>query len=127
MQSGMGYEGELPTVVAEMLKERMELQTQKQGQGKGEGQETLVQGLKRSGVFGALLSSLEGQEAGGGEDIEFEENAMRALSRAVEKDGLEEGEKVKLRGVWEKWGEKGRAERGLVGEDGKDIARILKA
>lgn len=59
-------------------------------------------------------------------DVEFEENAMRALISAYDRDGLDAGEKKDLLGVWTKWGPEGRESRGLGGEDGVEIGKVFR-
>lgn len=113
MQSDEKYEGELPNEVRNLIKERMKAEA--------EG-ESLVDGLKREGVFSALVEALRD---GRGDDFEFEENALRALVRAAEKGGLSEAEKRDAKAVWEKLGAFGQDERGLGGNDGLEIARAL--
>ena len=113
LQSGEKYEGEIPDEVRNLIQERM-------APGSEEG-ESLVEGLKREGVFAALLEELE---AGGG-DWEFEENALRALVNTAERGGLSEGERTRLKGMWEKLGTIGQNERGFGGEDGVNISKVL--
>ncbi|ORX40046.1 nucleotide exchange factor Fes1-domain-containing protein [Kockovaella imperatae] len=115
MQSGEQYSGELPKEVAEILKE--------QGQTTdGNARESLVEGLKREGIFVTVLEALKSQKGG---DVEFEENAMRALVNATEKGGLDTSEKEQVKQIWESWGKDGREERGLGGNEGDDMAKIL--
>jgi hsp70-interacting protein len=111
MQSGEKYEGDIPKPVVELIQERMN---------SGEVSEPLVEGLKREGVIGQLLVGLK--EGG---DVEYEENAIRALSRAVEKGVLSAEEVGEVKGIWTQWGSSGQAERGLDGQDGKDIEAIF--
>lgn len=111
MQSGEKYEGDIPKPVVELIQERMN---------SGEVSEPLVEGLKRERVIGQLLVGLK--EGG---DVEYEENAIRALSRAVEKGVLSAEEVGEVKGIWTQWGTAGQAERGLDGQDGKDIEKIL--
>lgn len=111
MQSGEKYEGDIPKPVVELIQERMN---------SGEVSEPLVEGLKREGVIGQLLVGLK--EGG---DVEYEENAIRALSRAVEKGVLSAEEVGEVKGIWTRCGAGGQAERGLDGQDGKDIEAIL--
>jgi hsp70-interacting protein len=115
MQSDEKYEGELPNEVRNLVEESTKA---------GEIQESLVEGLKREGVLGGLVQGLKGDGEREG-DLEFEENAVRALSKSAEKGGLSEAEKETVRGIWERWGSAGQAERGLEGEDAKEISRIL--
>ncbi|ORY24290.1 nucleotide exchange factor Fes1-domain-containing protein [Naematelia encephala] len=113
MQSGEKYEGELPNEVRNLIEERMRSGTKS---------ESLVDGLKAHGVFTELLKGLKEVPEG---DFEYEENAIRTLVRAVEKGGLSPEEKNDLRAIWENRGALGQEERGLGGEDGVEIARIL--
>jgi hsp70-interacting protein len=111
MQSGEKYEGDIPKAVVELIQERMK---------SGEVSEPLVDGLQREGVIGALLVGLKDSE-----DVEYEENAIRALARAVERDVLSTEEVGEVKSIWTKWGTSGQAERGLDGQDGQDIEKIL--
>jgi hsp70-interacting protein len=111
MQSGEKYEGDIPKPVVELIQERMN---------SGEISEQLVDGLKREGVIGRLLVGLEGSD-----DVEYEENAMRALVRAVEKGVLSAEEVGQVKSVWTKWGTSGQADRGLDGQDGQDMEKVL--
>ena len=113
LQSDERYEGELPGEVKNLIEERMKAS--------GEG-ESLVAGLSREGVFGALVGVLR---SGVGDDVEFEENAIRTLGRAAEKGGLSDGHKAELTAVWEKLGIAGQEERGFTGDDRLDISRLL--
>lgn len=89
----------------------------------GASSELLLDGLKRTGVFTSLVEGLKARA--GDEDVEFEENAIRALSQAAAKGGLSTEEKDTVKSIWEKWGSVGQEERGLDGEDGKEIQRLL--
>ena len=111
MQSGEKYEGDIPKAVVELIKERTN---------SGEVSEPLVDGLKREGVIGALLVGMKDSE-----DVEYEENAIRALVRAVERDVLSPEEVAEVKSIWTKWGSSGQAERGLDGQDGQDIEQVL--
>jgi hsp70-interacting protein len=111
MQSGEKYEGDIPKPVVELIQEMMN---------SGEVSEPLVEGLKREGVIGQLSAGLAGSD-----DVEYEENAMRALSRAVEKGVLSTEEVGQVKAIWTKWGSSGQAERGLDGQDGQDIEKLL--
>ncbi len=113
MQSDEKYEGELPNEIRNLIEERM-----KSG---GEG-ENLIDGLKREGVLAVLIQALKER---GGEDFEFEENAVRALVRAAERGGLSSEEKSEVKAVWKKLGTVGQNERGLGGEDGIEATRAL--
>ena len=112
MQSGEVYEGEVPKPVVELLQKRMEA---------GETSPPLVEGLKTGGVLSALVKGL-GESEG---DLEYEENAIKALARAAESGGLEKQEVESVRGLWERWGVEGQKDRGLEGQDGKDIEKAL--
>lgn len=118
MQSGEKYEGDIPAEVQKMIEENQS--------STGKVEESLVEGLAREGVFGELLRGLKEIKGEDGEaDLEYEENAFRALVRGVEKGGLTVEQKMELRGIWEERGALGQEERGLGGEDGKEISRIL--
>lgn len=112
MQSGEKYEGDIPKSVAELIQQRME---------SGETSIPLIEGLKAEGVLSALLRGLLSSEG----DVEYEENAIRALARAAGSGVLEKEEKAELKGLWERWGTEGRTERGLDGQDGQDIETTL--
>jgi len=112
-QSEEKYEGEIPNEVRNLIEERTKA---------GGESETLLDGSRREGIFAALVEALKN---GDGEDLEFEENALRALGKAAEKGGLSEGEKAEVRAVWEKLGPTGQDERGLGGEDRKELSRAL--
>ena len=116
LQSGEEYNGEIPPEVVQAIQDAANNRTQVDGKS-----ETLLEGLRREGVLSGLLGSLRDVT----EDVEFEENAMRALGAALEKGGLSDGEKVELRSIWERWGEAGREERGLSGEEAASINRLL--
>lgn len=111
MQSGEKYEGDIPKAVEELIKERMN---------SCEVSEPLIDGLKREGVIGALLVGLKDSE-----DAEYDENAIRALARAAEKGVLSAEEVTEVKSIWAKWGTSGQAERGLDGQDGADIEKVL--
>jgi len=111
MQSGEKYEGDIPKPVVELIQERTK---------SGEVSEPLVDGLKREGVIGALLVGLKDSE-----DVEYEENAIRALARAVERGVLSTEEVAEVKSIWTTWGTTGQAERGLDGQDGQDIEKVL--
>lgn len=113
MQSGERYEGEIPSEVRNYIEENE----------KNAPTESLVEGLKREGVFTALVEGLKQ----GVDDVEYEENAMRTLVRAHQKGGLTVSEKSDVRTIWEKWGKQGRQERGLDGEDGREVSDALLA
>jgi hsp70-interacting protein len=117
LQSGEKYEGEIPKEVQALLEERMK-QT-----AAGASSELLLDGLKRTGVLSSLVEGLKARASD--EDIEFEENAIRALSQAAAKGGLNAEEKDTVKSIWENWGTAGQEERGLDGEDGKEIQRLL--
>ncbi|WVR06376.1 hypothetical protein IAU60_003407 [Kwoniella sp. DSM 27419] len=117
MQSTEKYQGEIPNEVRNLLEEQMkEVHV---GQALSEG---LVKGLKQQGVFTALLKGLK---EGKGEDVEYEENAIRALARAAESDGLGASEKDDFRSFWASLDASAREDRGLLGEDGKTIDAAL--
>ena len=114
MQSGEKYEGEIPNEVRNLIEERIK-------ETAGQPSETLVDGLKHSGVYSALIKAL----ASGSGDVEFEGNALNALARAAEKGGLSGSEKAQVKTFWESWTENDREERSLGGEDGKEISAAL--
>ncbi|OXH34057.1 hsp70-like protein [Cryptococcus neoformans] len=113
MQSSERYEGEIPSEVRNYIEENE----------KNAPSESLVEGLKREGVFTALVEGLKQ----GVDDVEYEENAMRALVRAHQQGGLTVSEKNDLKTIWEKWGKQGKQERGLDGEDGEEVSEALSA
>ncbi|KAL1412858.1 hsp70 nucleotide exchange factor fes1 [Vanrija albida] len=113
MQARESYEGEMPSEVRALLEER--------AAAAGGKEEDLVLALKRTGVFSSALAAL----AKGSDDAEYEENAVRALAKAAAAGGLSADEKAQLRAIWDKWGAEGRAERGLDGADGDEIAKDL--
>ncbi|WOO77415.1 Hsp70 nucleotide exchange factor FES1 [Vanrija pseudolonga] len=113
MQADETYEGEMPAEVRTLLEER--------AAAAGGKEENLVKALARTGVFASALAAL----AKGSDDLEYEENAVRALARAAATGGLTAEEKAQLKGIWEKWGAEGREERGFVGADGEEIAKDL--
>lgn len=115
VQDGQAYEGEIPGEVRDVMEAHA-----KEAQAGGE--KGLVQGLKENGVYAALVKGLQGEGEG---DVEFEENAMRALALAASKGGLGEEEKETVKGVWSRWGSKGQEEHGLVGQDATDIEARL--
>ena len=114
MQSGEEYGGEIPKEVEEVVKQHLEGSSP-------EPKQNLLQGLEGYGVLSALVESLKGDFV----DIEFEENAMRALAAAAEKGGLSQQEKTMVKAVWDLWGEEGQKGRGLGGEEGKTIGQAL--
>jgi hypothetical protein len=109
MQSGEKYEGDIPGEVNNLV----EANTKAGGE-----KEDVVSGLKREGVYSALLAGLKG----GVDDVEYEENAIRALGKAAQKGALDDEEKNEVRGIWNQWGQAGQADRGLEGEDATEIA-----
>lgn len=113
LQSEGTFEGEMPKEVVEMIKDQA-------GEVKAAG--SLVHGLKAQGVVDALAQGLA--QPGDG-DLEYEENAMRALSHAAGKGGLSESVQKQVKSVWEQWGSAGQEERGLSGEDGKAVQALL--
>ncbi|KAK8858620.1 hypothetical protein IAR55_002849 [Kwoniella newhampshirensis] len=118
MQSGEVYEGEIPNEVRGLLEQKMK-------EVNGGRSETLVDGMKREGVFEILINALKEKKEE--IDVEFEENAMRALTRAIEKDALSMNDKEELKSVWAGWDEQDREDRGLGGEDGIAISAMLGA
>lgn len=112
MQDGEKYEGEVPGEVRNLV-EASEKENGPEG--------SLVTGLKREGVFAALVEGL--QE--GGDDVEYDENALRALSRAAQRDGLTSEERAAVKATWAKWGNAGQAERGFQGEDAQEISKVF--
>ena len=113
MQSEEKYEGELPSEVRKLMEERMNASGDS---------ESLMDGMKREGVFAALVEAMKTSEGG---DFEFEENALRALVRAAVQGGLTEGEKAEVKMIWERLGSLGQHERGLGAEDGQEITSAL--
>jgi hypothetical protein len=75
-------------------------------------------------VYAALIQGLKGQEGEEG-DVEYEENAMRAVSLASTKGGLSGDKKQTVKQVWRAWGVKGQEERGFTGADSKEIETRL--
>lgn len=116
LQDGQKYEGEIPGEVRDVV----EAHAKATGEGKTEG---LVQGLRENRVYAVLVKSLQGTEGEG--DVEYEENAIRAVSLAATKGGLTAAEKESVKRVWSAWGAKGQEERGLVGGDAKEIETRL--
>lgn len=112
MQSGEVYEGDIPKAVVELIQQRMD---------SGETSIPLVEGLKSEGVLSTLVKGL--MESG--DDLEYEENCIKALAKAAEGGGLEKQEVEQLKGLWERWGAQGQKERGLDGQDGKDVEKAL--
>lgn len=112
MQDGEKYEGEVPGEVRNLVES-----SQKENGPEG----SLVAGLKEQGVFGALVEGL--QE--GGDDVEYDENVVRALSRAAQRDGLTSDQLGAVKATWAKWGSAGQAERGFEGEDAQEITRVF--
>lgn len=104
------WPGEVRNLLAERAKEA------------GGVDEDLLKGLERTGVFASALKALG---ADGTDDVEFDENAIRALSRAAAAGVLSDAEKAQLKGMWAKWGADGRAERGLDGADGDEVAQAM--
>lgn len=112
MQSGEKYEGEIPGEVRDLVEAHAK---------SGAVEVDLVAGLKKEGVFAAMLDGLK--EEGG--DVEYEENVVRALAKAAEKGGLSGEQKEEVKGIWTKWGKEGQEERGLEGEDAVKISKIF--
>jgi hsp70-interacting protein len=116
MQSGEKYEGDIPKPVVELIQERMN---------SGEVSTPLVEGLQAEGVIGQLLAGLRESTNSGEGDVEYEENAMRALVRAVEKGVTSAEDKSALKSIWDSWGAEERSQRGLEGQDAQDIEQSL--
>lgn len=112
MQSDEKYEGEIPGEVINLVEEHTK---------SGGRSEDLVSALKREGVYSALVKGLKESS----DDIEFEENALRALAKAAEKDGLTHEEKHDVKTLWHSWGPQGQEERGLQGEDASHIHKVF--
>ncbi|WVQ96651.1 hypothetical protein IAU59_003757 [Kwoniella sp. CBS 9459] len=129
MQSGEKYQGEIPNEVRGLLEERMKQVESSGGNGQGQAaSESLVDGLKREGVIRSLLGGLKNAQATQNDadvDVEYEENALRALVKAAAKGGLESAEKDELKGIWNGWSAQQKEDRGFVGEDEKEIAAVL--
>ncbi|KAL7423087.1 hsp70 nucleotide exchange factor fes1 [Cryptotrichosporon argae] len=111
MQAGETYEGEMPAEVRALVEEHTSAAAVAPG---------LLDGLGEHGVLSALTTEL-----GKHDDVEFDENAVRALARASAAGGLGADEKSTVARIWGAWGAAGQAERGLDGEDGQEIARAL--
>lgn len=109
---------EMPSEVRNVLEEH--------AKAAGGKHEDLVKGLERTGVFKSSLAELA-KVAGmtDADDVQYEEDAVRALSRAAAADGLSADEKKNLRGIWEQWGAEGQKERGYEGQDAADITQSL--
>jgi hypothetical protein len=116
MQSGEKYEGDIPKPVVELIKERMD---------SGEVSTPLAEALQSEGVLSQLLAGLKESTGKSEGDVEYEENAVRGLSRAAEKNVLSAEDKAELKGIWESWGAEDRAQRGLEGQDAQDIETSL--
>lgn len=116
MQSGEKYEGDIPKPVVELIQERMK---------SGEVSTPLVEGLQQQGVIGQLLVGLRDSTNSGEGDVEYEENALRALVRAVDKGVVSTEDKSAVKGIWDSWGAEGRSQRGLEGQDAQDIEQSL--
>ena len=112
MQSGEEYEGDIPGEVRDLVETHTK---------SGAVDESLVAGLKREGVYAAMINGLK--EDGG--DVEYEENVVKALSKAAEKDGLTSEQKEEVKSVWNRWGKAGQEDRGLEGEDAAEISKIF--
>jgi hypothetical protein len=82
--------------------------------------EDLLVALARTGVLAAAVGALV---RGADQDVEYEENLVRALARAAE--ALTAEEKGQLKATWNAWGPKGQAERGFEGQDAKDVEAAL--
>lgn len=122
LQSSETYTGEIPQEVTNLIEEH-----QAQSSASSSSPPDLIKGLKSAGVFTTLLSELKTPREELEVDVEFEENAMRALTSAFERGGLEDGEKKDLLGVWTKWGPEGRENRGLGGDEGLEIGKVFNA
>lgn len=110
LQARDKFEGEMPNEVRNLLEER--------AKEAGGVEEDLLVGLEREGVFAAAVKALAQSD-----DIELEENAIRALARAAAAGALKE--KAEVKAIWDKWGVEGQKERGLEGEDAKEISAAL--
>jgi hypothetical protein len=119
LQDGQAYEGEIPGEVRDIMEAHA-----KEVEKSGVQDEGLVKGLKENGVYAALIQGLKGQEGEEG-DVEYEENAMRAVSLASTKGGLSGDKKQTVKQVWRAWGVKGQEERGFTGADSKEIETRL--
>lgn len=111
MQAREKYDGaseDMPSEVRNLLEERTKAS--------GGVEEDLLKALEREGVLAAAVAALKGSE-----DIEFDENAVRALGKAAELGALSAEEKKATHDVVEAWGPKGREERGLAGSDGEIV------
>ena len=88
--------------------------------------EDLIAALGRTGVFAAAVSALVAAAAStDADDVEYEENLLRALARAAAAGGLTAEEKEKVKAVWNQWGAAGQQERGFEGQDSKDVEAAL--
>lgn len=109
MQSREKYDGaaeDMPNEVRNLLEERTKAA--------GGVEEDLLKALEREGVLGAAVKALQGSD-----DVEFEENAIRALGKAAELGALSAEEKRACKEIVEAWGDAGKEERGLSGADGE--------
>lgn len=116
LQSGEQYEGELPKEIQTQIEDGIK-------EHQAGGGETLVDGLKREGIYSSLVRGL--REAEGSLDFEYEENAWRAIARASERHGLSEAEKSELRSLWSSKSASDKEARGIVGEDAEEITRAF--
>lgn len=108
---------EIPSEVRALLEERAKSSAP---------DEDLIKGLERTGVFKAAVAALERNTVSpDADDVEYEENVVRALARASAADGLSVAEKNTIRGVWDKWGSKGQEERGFEGAEAQEVAKAL--
>lgn len=80
-----------------------------------------AQGVLRSAVA-ALAASAGSTDA---DDVEYEENLVRALANAASAGGLTPEEKAQVAAIWAKWGAEGQAARGLEGQEANDISDAL--
>lgn len=116
MQSGEKYEGDIPKPVVELIKERMD---------SGEVSTPLAEGLQKEGVLSQLLAGLKASTSGSEGDVEYEENALRCLARALDKKVLSAEDKAELKSIWDSWGAEGRSQRGFEGQDAQDVEQSL--
>ncbi|GMK53977.1 hypothetical protein CspeluHIS016_0105630 [Cutaneotrichosporon spelunceum] len=120
-QSRDSFEGEMPTELANMIEER----TKATGGKPGTEGDNLLLALEREGVFKAAIDALARDARAEPEDVNCEENAMRALSRAAEYGALSDEEKAKLKSVWDSWSPQEREQRDFSGVDAEEIEKAL--
>lgn len=111
LQSDETYTGEIPGEVKALIEEKMS----------GSEAASLLEGLQDHGVLQSLVDGLQMSE----DDLEYEENAIRALSAAASKKALSDEQLKRVQGVWRKWGAAGREERGITGDDTRQFDQIL--